>query len=291
MSNYNLDTCAMIVEFNTSVWTARKLDRKVSDEVVHDKSAAAKGAARVNKSLMAGRSELEDIQKHVTAARTFVYSNTVPWSDAGQRLLINTRFLKFDKRMSAFKDEFDAEVESFCNVYPTLITAQAMALGDMFDRNEYPPVSEITRKFAFSYDYLPVPATGDFRVDVGTHAQNDLRARLERAANERVERAVGDVRERLVDHLKRMSDRLISDTDKDGAPKNRKFHDTLVSSAYELCDMVQDFNVVGDKTLAEARQRLEAALSGASAEDLREDHGLRENVKKEVDDILSRFKF
>ena len=61
MSTYNLDTCAMIVEFNTSVWTARKLDRKVSDEVVHDKSAAAKGAARVNKSLMAGRSELEDI--------------------------------------------------------------------------------------------------------------------------------------------------------------------------------------------------------------------------------------
>jgi hypothetical protein len=290
-TQYNLSTCAMLVEFNASVWTARKLDKSVTDEVLHSKSAASKGAARVNKSLMAGRSELTNIQQHVTAARTYVYDNTVPWSDAGQRLLPSTRFLKFDKRMSLFKDEFDTLVEAFINIYPTLITAQAMALGDMFDRKDYPHVSEIRRKFSCAYDYLPVPTQGDFRVDVGNDAQRDLQARLESAAQARVERAVGDVQERLVEHLKRMSDRLITDTDATGAPKQRRFHDTLVSGAYELCDLVQDFNITGDKTLAEARLRLEAALSGASAEDLREDHILRDSVKKEVDSLLDKFSF
>ncbi len=30
---FNIDTCAMLVEFNASVWTARKLDKSTTDEV------------------------------------------------------------------------------------------------------------------------------------------------------------------------------------------------------------------------------------------------------------------
>lgn len=291
-TTYNLDTCAMLVEFNASVWTARKLDKGVTDEVLVEKSAGAKSAGRFNKSLMAGRKELTDIQQCVSAARTYTYDNTVPWSDAGQRLLPTARFLKFDKRMDAFKAEFDMLVADFVRQYPTLITAQAMALGDMFNRSEYPPVSEMQRKFAFAYDYLPVPSSGDFRVDVGNDAQKELRERLERSAEARVQRAVGDVQTRLVEHLQRMSDRLVSDVDaKTGEAKSRRFHDTLVSGAYELCDMVGDFNITGNKTLAEARQRLEAALGGSCANTLRTDEDKREEVKKEVDALLNLFEF
>ena len=51
---FNIDTCAMLVEFNASVWTARKLDKSTTDEVTTNKHAA-KDAARVNKHLLAGR--------------------------------------------------------------------------------------------------------------------------------------------------------------------------------------------------------------------------------------------
>jgi hypothetical protein len=80
---YNLDTCSMLVEFNASVWTARKLDKSTTDEVVQNKNAAAKDAARVNKHLLAGRTELDVITQAVGRARQFVYDNTLPWSDAG----------------------------------------------------------------------------------------------------------------------------------------------------------------------------------------------------------------
>jgi hypothetical protein len=281
----------MLVELSVSVWTARKLDKGVTDEVLHDKAAGAKNAARVNKSLMAGRQELIDIQQCATAARSYAYANTVPWSDAGQRLLVNSRFMQFDARMDAFKSEFQAKVDSFVQLYPTLITAQAMALGSMFDRNEYPLACDMARKFGFNYDYFPVPASGDFRVDVGNDAQEELRKRLEAAADARVQRAVGDVQQQLVEHLQRMSDRLVTDYDKTGQPKQRRFHDTLVTSAYELCDLINDFNVTGDKKLAEARQRLEAALGGTTADTLRNDPDRRDDVKKEVDSILDLWKF
>ena len=291
MNRYNLDTCAMLVELSVSVWTARKLDKGVTDEVLHDKAAGAKNAARVNKSLMAGRSELADIQQCATAARAYLYANTVPWSDAGQRLLVNSRFLKFDQRMDAFKTEFADKVIDFVRLYPSLITAQAMALGAMFDRNEYPRASEMERKFGFTYDYFPVPSSGDFRVDVGNDAQQELRTRLEASADARVQRAVENVQQQLVEHLERMSDRLVTEYDANGVPKQRRFHDSLVTSAYELCDMINDFNVTGDKKLAEARQRLEAALGGSTADTLRVDTARRDDVKKEVDNILDLWKF
>jgi hypothetical protein len=47
----------MLVEFNASVWTARKLDKTTTDEVVASKNAGAKDAARDNKHLLAGRTE------------------------------------------------------------------------------------------------------------------------------------------------------------------------------------------------------------------------------------------
>ena len=87
MARYNIDTCAMLVEFNASQWTARKLDRSTSDEVVRDKNAGEKGAARVNKNLLAGRKELEIINQHVGFVRQYVYEHTLPWSDSGIRLL------------------------------------------------------------------------------------------------------------------------------------------------------------------------------------------------------------
>lgn len=292
MSNYGIDTSTMIVEFNASVWTARKLDKGVTDEVTHEK-AAAKDAGRFNKNLFAGRSELTEIQSVVGAARTYIYSNTAPWSDSGQRWIPTTRLLRVDRRLSDYKAEFDAKVGAFLQIYGSLITAQAMALGDMFKREDFPPEADIARRFAFSYDFLTIPSTKDFRIAIPADAQQELKDRLETALESRVANAVGDVKDRLVEHLKRLSDRLISETDpKTGDVKSRRFHDTLVSGAFDLCDLVGDFAQLGvDKALADARHRLETALTGVTAEVLRTDEGKRADVKSEVDSILNSWSF
>ena len=78
MTRYNIDTCALLVELSVSQWTARKLDKSTTEELVKDKNAQDKGAARVNKHLLAGRSELEVINQYVTETRGFVYDNTLP---------------------------------------------------------------------------------------------------------------------------------------------------------------------------------------------------------------------
>ena len=290
--SFNLSTCALIVEFNATVWTARKLDRSASAEVEHNKSAKSRGAARVNVNLMAGRSELDEIQKVVTAARTYVYDNTFPWSDAGQRLLPLERMMAFDARMETFRAEFDGKVQDFITIYPTLITAQAMALGALFKREEYPAVGDIAKRFSFRHDYIPVPQAGDFRVDVGNEAQAELQRRLEKASEARVNRMLDGMREAITEHLKRMSDRLVTDTDaKTGEPKQRRFHDTLVTSAYDLCALVKSLPALKDHSLVQVARELEEALGGMDAQALRDMHDKRAEVKAKVDGLLNKFDF
>jgi len=286
----NIDTCAMLVEFNASVWTARKLDKTTTNEVVASKNAGAKDAARVNKHLLAGRTELDIIQQAVGRARQFVYDNTAPWSDSGLRLLPTVNFMKFTERMNDFEEEMEALVKAFVVIYPTLITAQALALGDMFKRDDYPSANEMMTKFSFRVNYMPVPSSGDFRVDVGNQAQAELKARLESLTQERIDSAMADVRERLSTHLKRMSDRLTTDYI-GGEAKQRRFHDTLVDGALELCDLTKALNVTNDLALETARSQLEQLLVGVTPTDLRKNEAIRQDVKRNVDAILDKFNF
>ena len=290
MTRYNIDTCALLVELSVSQWTARKLDKSTTEELVKDKNAQDKGAARVNKHLLAGRSELEVINQYVTETRGFVYDNTLPWSDSGIRLLPSAKFMEFNDQLQEREDKFYGLVQEFVTVYPSLITAQAMALGDMFNRTDYPSADDIAHRFSFNVNYMPVPASGDFRVDVGNEAQKELQEKLSKLADQRVESAINGFKQRLLEHLKRMSDRLGVDVIA-GEAKPRKFHETLLDNAHELCDLAQSLNIINDPQIEEARKALKKAINGVDIKDLRKDMGARTEVKSQVDDILNKFSF
>lgn len=290
MTRYNIDTCALLVELSVSQWTARKLDKSTTEELVKGKNAQDKGAARVNKHLLAGRSELEIINQYVTETRGFVYDNTLPWSDSGIRLLPSAKFMEFNNQLQEREDKFYGLVQEFVSVYPSLITAQAMALGDMFNRTDYPSADDIAHRFSFNVNYMPVPASGDFRVDVGNEAQKELQEKLSKLADQRVESAINGFKQRLLEHLKRMSDRLDVDVIA-GEAKPRKFHETLLENAHELCDLAESLNIINDPQIEQARKALKKAINGIDIKDLRKDMGARTEVKTQVDAILNKFSF
>ena len=290
MNRYNIDSCALLVEFNASVWTARKLDKNATDEVVVSKRAGAKDAARVNKHLLAGRNELDVIQKHVGAVRTYVYENTLPWSDTGIRLLPTSKFMDFNDRMGKLEEEFVELVNDFVQVYPSLITAQAMALGDMFDRSEYPSAGEMSHKFSFRLNFMPVPKAGDFRVDVGNEAQEELQKKLAKLADERIELAMKDARERLKSHLERMMERLKVE-EVNGKVTKSRIHDSLVEGGLELCDVLKALNLTGDPVLEKARATLESVLRTVDVDDLRKHDSARVEVRTQVAEIMDKFNF
>ena len=290
VNKVGIETSAMLVELNISSWTARRLDRAASTEIMTAKNAKDKGAARVNKHLLAGRDELDTVVQAAGAARSYFNNVTLPWSDSGLRLLPTIKFMEVNDRLTQLQDDYFARVRAFVSIYPTLITAQAMALGDMFKREEFPPAQDIAAKFDFRFNFMPVPTAGDFRVDVGVEAQELLQRQMQKVSDERVQNAMNDAWARLHEQLTRMADRLQVDV-VDGEAKPRVFRDSLVSNAFELVRLLDGFNVANDPKLAQATRALEGAIKGVTPDLLRDDAYTRDNVQQKVNAILNDISF
>jgi len=285
-NSISIASSAMLVELSISSWTARKLDKKVSAEVDSAKGAKT-NAGNYNKNLLAGTGFLDTITKYAANARAWHISQTLPWSDNGLRLLPVSNFITYKEQLNTLETNYKALVDKFIVAYPNLVSAAAFQLGALFNRDEYPEADTIAKKFKFNVNFLPVPTAGDFRVDIGEEAKQELIASCNNAYNDRLESAMKDAWSRLHEHLLRMSERL-SDTE-DG--KNKIFRDSLIENAVELVDLLKHFNLTNDPTMEQARIDLRDAINDHDAQDLRENFIAREAVKSKVDDILNKFNF
>lgn len=287
--SFGIETSAMLVELSISCWTARKLDKRVSQEVDTTNGARAR-AGNYNKNLMAGTQKLDNIVKFAANARAWHNANTLPWSDNGLRLLPVENFLRYKERLGELEQEYSALVQDFLTSYPNLVDAAAFQLGNLFDRSEYPDVEDVQGKFRFRYVFSPVPTAGDWRVNIGNQARAELEEQCNTAINERVQAAMKEAWSRMHECLSHVSERL-EDNGSGPDAKRKVFRDSLVENAQELVEMLKVLNVTKDPELERARMLMAQTFTGLEAEDLRDSDAARRGVKAEVDAILSKFNF
>lgn len=276
-----IQNSSMLVDLNIGVWLGRKMDRKVSQEIDMAKDTKTR-AGNYHKQLLPGMEKLEQLHSVAGSARVWHHENTLPWSDNGSRLLPMANFFDYKAGLNERRDAFNRAAEEFYAEYPTLISAAALKLGALFNREDYPTVDQIRHKNYFSYTFLPVPTSGDFRIDAPVEAQRELREQYEDFYNKKLNDASRDLWDRLHECLTHMSNKLAGD-------EKQIFRDTLVTNTTELCGMLTRLNVTGDPKLEHARQEIEKALVGVTAKDLRKNNDLRLDTKARVDQILSMF--
>jgi hypothetical protein len=276
---------AMLVDLNISTYSGRKQDKATQHEVTTSKGAGSRQAASVYKNLFANCAELIAITKFQARVRAEHYRLTLPWSDNGSRLLPTAALLDYAATMGKYQTEFEKLVAAFVTKYDTLVAAAAFQLGTLFDRSEYPTSDIVARRFYMGISYAPLPASGDFRLDIESEVQADLIKQYEERARTLLARANQDAWTRLHTVLSKLSDRLVVDAD----GKKNVFHDTIITNAEELCDLLRPLNVTGDADLERARRRLQDALEGVTPQALREELSTRLDVKRQVDVMLESY--
>jgi len=276
---------AMLVDLNIAIYSGRKQDKATQGEVTAAKGSGSKKAASVYKNLFAECKELEAITKFQARARAEHYRLTMPWNDHGARLLPTAALQDYKKSMNRYQGEFDLLVEAFLDKYDTLVAAAAFQLGTLFDRDEYLSRAQVARRFRMDISFTPLPTAGDFRLDIESEVQRELVEQYESKLRSSLSQATRDSWSRLYDALKRLSDRLVIEED----GKKRVFHDTMVTGAAELCELLHVMNVTQDPELTKASRQLEAVLSGVTPKELREEDGTRILTKQKVDAILDAF--
>ena len=87
---------AMLICLHITMWTARKHDKRVSEEVAQSHEATT-NAGRYNKHLLDQAEKLEELRTLAGQIRQYFYKVTLPWSDEGYRLLPSHLYFEFTK--------------------------------------------------------------------------------------------------------------------------------------------------------------------------------------------------
>jgi len=277
-----ISSSAMLVELGISTWTARKKDRSATADVL-SQNYASRSAGNFIKNLMYGCAELVAVQKFAANTRALHYNMTVPWSDSGLRLLPTAKYFDYHKQMTQMQAEFYRLVDTFLDAYDWQVAQMHIKLGNLFHRDEYPTTDSIRSKFAFRMSYIPVPDAGDWRVEIENDAQEALRAQYETFYQTQMERAMGDLWERLHTELERFVKQL--DVDVDG--KKGKIYDSTIEHVQHLADMLEHCNFTNDPALQLAQRKLTSALSGVCREDLIKNEGFRADLKRDMEAAIA----
>jgi len=276
-----LGSSAMLVEVNISSWAGRKKDKRASTKVTED-AQAKKGVANVYKQLLGDCDELSALRGCVTSARNMHSNMTMPWSNSGLRLLPTAQYFNYTEAMSYMQNEFESLKNKFLTAYNDTVVDVQLELGTLFLREDYPLIETLDSKFAFRINYMPLPDVGDFRVDVSNDALLEIKQKYEDFYSTQYNTAMNDVWTRLHKALTNMSERLDY-----GSKEDKKvFRDTLVGNVNDMIELLRVCNVTKSIQMSDMANKLEAAMSGVTADALREDDTFRAETKAAVDAVM-----
>jgi hypothetical protein len=292
----SLATSAVLVSVDVNVWSATKQDRGISDEVTQAKKAES-SAGRFVKNLLAD----DQFHKRVSNYRQTIYNwlkrNTFRWNNA-QDILPVINLEKFKREFNDHEVEFNRLLDSFINNYQAIVSNMAFKAGDMFNQNDYPSVSEVRNKFGIKLYVAEVPAH-DWRCQISNDIAEDLKGQYERQAEGIITGILNEQVERLTEVMESISHCCGVDEIKDSQSgetktKRRKIYESTLEKAKDLCNTFKDFKPVDNEVsskLSSAVLGLERTLNGVDSDLIRENDMVRDRVKNDVDDILSKFKF
>lgn len=282
----SISSSAVLAELNISIWTANKLDKGATDSVLASNSASS-GSAQVRKNLMAGSNKRKKIADYGARARLYHNQTTLPWSDKGSRLLPTSLFMEYKQNMNTIERNMNAMIQDFFDSYDDLVLDAKLHLGSLFNANDYPSIDSLKDKFGFKLVFSPLPESNDFRLDIPQMDMQELASKYESAFNDRLNDAMRENWDKLHKTLTHLSEKL-TENEEDTESKKR-YHDSLITNATELCGLLTHLNITKDPKLEEARRSLELTMLGVDIEDIKEHADVRSNVKNKVDEILNKF--
>lgn len=282
----SISSSAVLAELNISIWTANKLDKGATDTMLASNSASS-GSAQVRKNLMAGSNKRKKIADYGARARLYHNQTTLPWSDKGSRLLPTSLFMEYKQNMNTIERNMNAMIQDFFDSYDDLVLDAKLHLGSLFNANDYPSIDSLRDKFGFKLVFSPLPESNDFRLDIPQMDMEELASKYESAFNDRLNDAMRENWDKLHKTLTHLSEKL-TENEEDTESKKR-YHDSLITNATELCGLLTHLNITKDPKLEEARRSLELTMLGVDIEDIKEHADVRSNVKNKVDEILNKF--
>ena len=279
---------ALIAKLSVRGWTGQTIDRDVTNEVARIHGAGDE-AGRYQKRLMPP-SAFGRLKEVASDMRKTHYRITLPWDDAGHRLLPISRHMEYVDAMDKGIVKYNEAKALFIQTFDQNVTAAQRELGTMFKPEEFPKADKLEQVILARYFLAPVPDPKHFVVDLANEEisklQNDLGAEVEG----NVQRGVDDLGQRIMRAVGQASDRLTLDPE----GNVKVFKDSLVLNLREAVEDAESLNITGNQAISEMGRRLAEAIEGVEPSELRErspdfDPDKHGKVRETTQDLERRF--
>ena len=274
-----LDTKAVLISVKRNMYSPYKLDQEESKQY---------GAGNVNKHLFEGRNNLvKSTISKFTEVYTYVKDNTVPWTTGVDMLNMN-HYLEFTTGLRKRVDDAHRAVDTLCLSWDEEVKDDldrlseiAIAKGkpNLANADDYPSVDELRAKFGIEIRFMPVPTTGDFRVEISDEDKASLQKQLDDAsinANKHVIKS-------MIEPMERAIAKLSVPIGNDGSV----FRDTLVDNLVEVTERMNKINLSDDATIQDSIDNLRGLIGSYASEQgkdlLRSNQTSREKAVKDID--------
>ena len=178
------------------------------------------------------------------------------------------------------EDTFWKEAENFISQYEDKITEARQELGSLFREEDYPDVEIIRSKFSFEVAVNPLVNSSDWRVSLGSEAEEKVKSRIEEQLMSSYNEAAKEPWERLKKVLDAMVERL-SD------PESR-FAGTLVTNIFDLCEVLPGLNIGNDPHLIQMVEEVKKKVANVSPKDLRDDPEFRKETAEAAKELAAK---
>lgn len=269
---------------NIRVWSGRKYDKSVSDEVAIQKSAV-RDAGRYNKNLLPeGADSLKAVQQKAGYIRNEHYRRTLPLYD-GVQAIRSEGYFDYAAWWNTQEAEYHALVSVFVAEYPSLMAKAAKALSTMWRAEDYPPAHDIASKFGISVNVFPLPSGTQFEAFVSTLGEDvveELSANMREQQQRMIEEAMREAWTRLYDAVRKMHEKCVVPAGDPGSV----FRDSMVENLLRLTEVLPVLNLTDDPTLTGMVDQVRREIACYSAEALRNDPGARVDAANKAAEIM-----
>lgn len=222
--------------------------------------------------------------KAVTAVRTklrgYWRAVSLPYPEAGVRLIRQDQIDEFNARMQEFREELDEAVWRLNEHYAELKAAARDRLGTLYNRSDYP--ESLTGLFAAEWDFPslePPPYLQQLNPALYEAECRRVEERFSEAVRLAEEAFIAELG-RLVSHL---TERLSGSED----GRSKTFRNSAIENLSEFFTRFRQLNVRSNEQLDALVVDAQRIVRGIEPQDLRDNQQLRQHVTTQLSRVQS----
>ncbi len=223
----------------------------------------------------------------ISQAKGLWRSFTIPYPEAGIRLIRKDRVAEFSARMDEIVAKLATAVTELAGVYPQLKEAAKEALGALYDADDYP--ATIDGRFAIQYDWPNVDPP-EYLKSLNPKLYEEQLERVQARFSEAIrltEEALAAELQKLITHL---CERLTPDAD----GKQKMIRESAVENLNKFFDKFTEINLGDTGGLKSLVEQAKGVLANQNVEALRKDVTARQSlaeamaaVKEQIDQVVA----